>query len=183
MVKIVAVCGSLRKGSFNRKLLNNIVEKLKDLGADVDIAEIKDIRLYDGDVELKGIPKPVDDFKNKLKNADGVLFVSPEYNGSITGVLKNALDWASRPPNEIKNVFGGKVAILAGASPGGMATAKAQLTTALILKKLGMIVSPKEMLLAGALGAFDEDGKLTKDMERVDVVSEYFFELTKKLSQ
>lgn len=183
MVKVVAVCGSLRKDSFNRKLMNNIVEKLKEMGADVEVADIKDIPIYNGDVENMGIPKSVEKFKNKLKSADGLLFVSPEYNGTIAGVLKNAIDWGSRPVNEIQEVYGGKVAMLAGASPGGMATAKAQITTAMILKKLGMIVSPKEMLVAGAQDAFDEKGKLLKDTERIGVASEYFLDLTKKLSQ
>jgi NAD(P)H-dependent FMN reductase len=92
-------------------------------GAEMIVQSIRDIPLYDGDLEAaQGIPGPVQVFKDAIAAADGLLLVSPEYNNSIPGVFKNAIDWLSRPPADISRVFGGKPVAIIGASPGGFGT-------------------------------------------------------------
>src|SRR5262245_58190471 len=119
MTTIVGISGSLRRDSFNTALLR-VAAQLMPEGAELAIETIAGIPLYDGDVEAsEGIPPRVVQLKNRISNADGLLLATPEYNNSIPGVLKNAIDWCSRPTTDIKSVFGGKPVALIGASPGG----------------------------------------------------------------
>src|SRR6516165_9146617 len=108
MPTIVAISGSLRAKSFNTMLLRAAVAAAPP-GATFDVASIRDVPLYDGDVEAAtGAPPAVAALRAKIAAADGLLLATPEYNGSIPGVLKNAVDWMSRPAAEIAHVFGGK---------------------------------------------------------------------------
>src|SRR4051812_13920526 len=116
---IIAVAGSMRTGSYNRKLLQIAIRATEQAGANVDLVDLRDLAfpLYDGDIEEKqGLPASVVAFKERIARAQGLLIASPEYNSSIPGPFKNAIDWASRPPG---NVFKDKTAALMGASPGG----------------------------------------------------------------
>ena len=104
MANIIGVCGSLRRGSFNLMLLRAAVEAVP-AGSSIQIESIRDIPLYDGDVEAEqGIPPAVQQLKARIEAADGLLIVTPEYNNSIPGVFKNTIDWLSRPPADIPRV-------------------------------------------------------------------------------
>src|SRR2546425_3048293 len=117
MSRIVAIAGSLRRGSFNAALLR-AAAALAPEDVTLEIATIKGIPLYDGDVEsADGIPPIVAALKDSIATADGLLLATPEYNNSMPGVLKNAIDWLSRPPADIPRVFGNRPVAIIGASP------------------------------------------------------------------
>lgn len=138
MSKIVGIAGSLRSGSYNAALLRVAVDVVP-AGSTLQIATIKGIPLYDGDVEQKGgIPQAVQDLKNQITACDGVLLATPEYNNSMPGVFKNAIDWLSRPPADIPRVFGNRPIALIGASPGGFGTVLSQNAWLPVLRTLGM---------------------------------------------
>ena len=108
MARIVGIAGSFRRGSHNTALLR-AARALAPAGTEVEIASIAGIPLYDGDLESeRGIPEPVAALKDRIAAAEGLLLVTPEYNHSMPGVLKNAVDWLSRPPKDIPRVFGGQ---------------------------------------------------------------------------
>jgi NAD(P)H-dependent FMN reductase len=126
MINLIGLAGSLRRGSLNAVLLRAAAKRSPPESA-VVIESIRGIPLYDGDVEAgEGVPAGVTALKDAIANADGLLLVTPEYNNSIPGVFKNAIDWLSRPPGDIKRVFGGKPVALMGASPGGFGTTLSQ---------------------------------------------------------
>ena len=116
---IIGLCGSLRRGSFNRMLLRAAAETAPP-GTSIEPESIRDIPLYDGDLEEEqGIPSAVQRLKDRIAEADGLLIVTPEYNHSMPGVLKNAIDWLSRPADDVLRVFGGRpVAIMGDAWAG-----------------------------------------------------------------
>jgi chromate reductase, NAD(P)H dehydrogenase (quinone) len=134
----------------------------------IEIASIRDISLYDGDVEAsQGIPAAVDALKARIVAADGLLIATPEYNNSFPGVLKNAIDWLSRPPSDIQRVFGARPVAVMGATPGQGGTALAQAAWLPVLRTLGM--APwfgGRMLVSGAAKVFDQDGRLIDDATR-----------------
>jgi chromate reductase, NAD(P)H dehydrogenase (quinone) len=137
MTKIVGVAGSLRAGSFNAALLR-AAATLMPAGATLEIGTIKGIPLYDGDVEAKeGIPPAVELLKNQIASADGLLLVTPEYNNSMPGVFKNAIDWLSRPPSDAARIFSHRPIAVIGASPGGFGTILAQNAWLPVLRTLG----------------------------------------------
>lgn len=164
MTRIVGISGSLRRGSFNTALLRGAAE-LMPAGSDLAIEGIQDIPLYNGDVELaEGIPKRVAELKKVISDADGLILATPEYNNSIPGVLKNAIDWLSRPPADIKTVFGGKPVALIGASPGGFGTILSQNAWLPVFRTLG--TKPwfgGRLLVSRAQNVFDEAGSLKDD--------------------
>ena len=122
-MKLLGISGSLRKGSYNSAVLRAAVE-LAPPGMKIERAEISDLPLYDEDLRERGYPRPVARFRREIAEADAVLFVTPEYNRSIPGALKNAIDWASRPYGQ--NSFTRKPSAIIGASPGQIGTAVGQ---------------------------------------------------------
>lgn len=163
MTTLVAIAGSIRQGSFNQMLLEAALEVApKDVT--IDVASIKGIPLYDGDVELGGIPEPVKTLKEKIANADGLLLVTPEYNHSMPGTFKNAIDWCSRPPADAPRVFRDKAVAMMGATPGVGGTRFAQTGWLPVLRVLGMRLFTGRMIyVANAGKAFDEKGRLTDE--------------------
>jgi NAD(P)H-dependent FMN reductase len=167
MVRIVGISGSLRVRSFNAALLR-VAAELAPAGTVIEIESIKGIPLYDGDLEASaGIPAAVAALKDKIASADGLLLVTPEYNNSLPGVFKNAIDWLSRPDSDIPRVFGGKPVGTIGASPSRFGTLLSQSAWLPVLKTLG--TRPwfgQSLYLSGAHKLFDPSGTLTDEDSR-----------------
>jgi chromate reductase len=163
MISVLGICGSLRKGSFNHAALNTAID-LKPAGMSVTVADISQIPLYDEDVRAQGFPAPVETLRQQIKAADALLFACPEYNYSMSGVLKNAIDWASRPPDQ---PFAGKpVAILsAAAGMAGGARAQMHLRHSCVFLDMHPLNKP-EVLIFQAQNKFDANGRLTDDVAR-----------------
>ena len=163
MTRIVGLSGSLRRHSFNSGLLRAAAEAMPE-GAVLEIGSIAEIPLYDGDVEAEGIPAPVAALKDKIAAADGLLLVSPEYNNSIPGVFKNAIDWLSRPSSDIARIFRGKPVALIGASPGNFGTILSQTAWLPVLRTLGAEHWAEGRLMVSRAGdLFDGEGNLVDD--------------------
>ena len=155
MIKIIGICGSLRKNSYNKMLLQN-ASSLAPEGTEINIFEISGIPLYNQDLE-SDFPKEANNLKQSIKEADAVLFATPEYNYSFPGVLKNAIDWASRPMGD--NSWNGKPAGIIGATMGGFGTIRGQSQLRQCLSPLNMIVMPQpEYFLSTAHEKFDASG-------------------------
>jgi chromate reductase, NAD(P)H dehydrogenase (quinone) len=160
VTRLLGISGSLRRGSYNAALLR-AAARLMPEEATLEVASIRGIPLYDADVESQGIPATVAQLKDAVAAADGVLLVTPEYNNSIPGVFKNAIDWLSRPPADVKRVFSGRPFAVIGASPGGFGTALAQSAWLPVLRTLA--TQPwfgARLLVSRAAGVFDESGNL-----------------------
>jgi chromate reductase, NAD(P)H dehydrogenase (quinone) len=165
---VAGIAGSLRRGSFNRGLLRAAVEGAP-AGMTIETLEIRDLPLYDADLDVDGGPEVVQAFKAGILEADGVLIATPEYNYSMPGVLKNALDWASRPPEHALN---DKPVAIVGATPGRWGTVRSQLALRQMLLFPACRVMPTPMLtLAGAGEHFDGEGNLTDDATRAQLVA------------
>jgi chromate reductase len=173
MSVVIGISGSLRKNSFNTMLLHAAVERAP-VELTIELASIRDIPLYDGDVEAEsGIPLSVGTLKDRIAKADGLLLVTPEYNQSVPGVFKNAIDWLSRPGSDIARVFGMKPVGLIGATPGQGGTRLSQTAWLPVLRALG--AQPwfgKQLYLGSAGQAFDPSGKLV-DERSSRLLSEY----------
>ena len=166
MTRIVGLSGSLRRHSFNSGLLRAAAEAMPE-GAVLEIGSIAEIPLYDGDVEAEGIPAPVAALKDKVAAANGLLLVSPEYNNSIPGVFKNAIDWLSRPSSDIARIFRGKPVALIGASPGNFGTILSQAAWLPVLRTLGAEHWAEGRLMVSRAGdMFDGEGNLVDDEVR-----------------
>jgi chromate reductase, NAD(P)H dehydrogenase (quinone) len=162
-IKILGICGSLRKGSFNRMLLNTAIE-LKPPSVVIETFDIAPIAPYNDDIRQAGFPPAVQQFRASIKAADALLFVTPEYNYSVPGVLKNAIDWASRPPDQ---PFNGKPVAMAGASGGNSGTMRAQYHLRQSCVFLNMFpLNKPEVFVTQAQGKFDASGKLTDEPAR-----------------
>jgi NAD(P)H-dependent FMN reductase len=160
MTAILAIAGSLREKSFNAMLLRAAAE-LAPAGTSVEAASIKDIPLYDGDVEAAGIPPAVQALKDRIAAASGVLLVTPEYNNSLPGVFKNAIDWTSRPAADIGRVYGGKPIGVIGATPGLGGTGLAQAAWLPVLRTLGTLPFFGARVQVSSAGkVFDDHGRL-----------------------
>lgn len=164
MATIIGIAGSLREASFNAALLR-AAAALAPSGTDVEIASIAGIPLYDGDLEsTQGLPDAVTALKDRIASADGLLLVTPEYNGSLPGVLKNAIDWLSRPAKDIARVFGDKPVALLGATPGMGGTRLSQAAWLPVLRTLGTRTwFGKQLYVAGASHVFDAEGRLVDE--------------------
>jgi chromate reductase len=170
MATILGISGALRRGSYNAALLRSAVE-LAPRTLSIEIASIREVPLYDGDVEAEhGIPEPVRALKDRVAAADGLLLVTPEYNNSIPGVMKNAIDWMSRPATDIPRVFAGRPVALMGATPGQGGTVLSQAAWLPVLRTLGTLLwSGPRVYVSGAAKVFDADGLLVDDTVRAHV--------------
>jgi chromate reductase, NAD(P)H dehydrogenase (quinone) len=164
MARILGISGSLRKGSLNTALLR-AAQAMAGEGHELEVVTLHGIPLYDGDLEASaGIPAAVTALREKIVAADGVLLASPEYNNSVPGVLKNAIDWLSRPPSEIPRTFGNRRYAVMGASMGGFGTILAQNAWLGVLRHLGAVHwSGGRLLVSKAHQSFDADGRLTDE--------------------
>jgi chromate reductase len=159
-ITVAALCGSLRKGSFNRMALAAAIARAPE-DMKVAVSELGDIPPYDEDVREKGYPPPVARLRGEIAAADAVLFVTPEYNYSVPGVLKNAIDWASRPPEQ---PFEGKPCAIMGASISLLGTARAQYHLRQTCVFLNMYpLNRPEVMIASAGEKFAADGTLTDE--------------------
>ena len=164
-MRVCGIAGSLRAASFNRALLRAAIELAPDGMEIVPFTRLGEIPLYDGDVEARGDPEPVAALKAAIREADALLVVTPEYNYGVPGVLKNAIDWASRPPTG--SVLNGKPAAIMGATPGRAGTARAQLALrqSFVFTQTRVLPGP-EVLVAEATKRFGPDGALTDETTR-----------------
>jgi NAD(P)H-dependent FMN reductase len=164
MTRLIGISGSLREGSYNAALLRASIPLMPDK-AELVTGTIRSIPLYDGDVEsAEGIPTSVTALKEAIAAADGLLLATPEYNNSIPGPFKNAIDWLSRPPADIKRVFGGRPTALVGASPGNFGTILSQAAWLPVLRTLGaQFWAEGRLLVPRAPNAFTADGTLVDD--------------------
>jgi chromate reductase len=161
---VVALSGSLRAGSYNTALLRAALALAPD-GVHVELHTIRGIPIYDGDEEARsGVPPVVQALKDRIARADALLIASPEYNNSLPGPLKNAIDWMSRPPKDIARVFGGRPVGLIGATPGRGGTRLAQTAWLPVFRTLGMRAYAEHSLYVGsAAEVFDGNGALRDD--------------------
>jgi chromate reductase, NAD(P)H dehydrogenase (quinone) len=160
MVKLLGISGSLRRGSYNSALLRAATGLMPEDSV-LEVASIRGIPLYDGDIEAQGIPAVVSQLKDAVVAAQGVLLVTPEYNNSIPGVFKNTIDWLSRPNTDAKRVFGGRPFAVIGASPGGFGTILSQAAWLPVLRTLGaQFWSGGRLQVSRAATVFDEAGNL-----------------------
>jgi NAD(P)H-dependent FMN reductase len=172
VTRILGISGSLRRASYNSALLR-AATRLMPPEATLEVGSIRGIPLFDGDVEAQGIPATVSQLKEAIIAADGVLLVTPEYNNSIPGVFKNAIDWLSRPSADIKRVFAAKPFAVIGASPGGYGTTLSQSAWLPVLRTLGTHAwFGGRLMVSRAGGLFDESGAL-KDATLEEQLKQY----------
>ncbi|MEA5583130.1 NAD(P)H-dependent oxidoreductase [Nodularia harveyana UHCC-0300] len=191
-VKILAFAGSTRIASFNKKLVKIAAAGAKAAGAEVTYIDLLEypMPLFNEDLEAQdGLPDTVIKFKTLLKSHQGFLIACPEYNGSITPLLKNAIDWASRsepgePPMAL-SCFQGKVAALLAASPGGLGGIRGLVHVRAILEGIGVTVIPQQKAISNAYQAFDDHGNLKEErqIQGVQAIAQKLAEVTAKLSQ
>ena len=163
ILKILGLSGSLRRGSFNTGLLRAAGEVCGEQAV-LAVFEVRDIPLYDEDIRARGMPEVVEALRTAIRNHDGILIATPEYNRSTSGVLKNVIDWASRPPDQ---PFDGARIALMSASNGGAGGLLAQYHVRQSLAVLNAVVmSGPEIAVSGARDKFDGDGRLVHDPTR-----------------
>ena len=159
-IRILGIAGSLRRKSFNRAALR-AAQQLVPEDAVLDVFELDGIPVFSEDDERQP-PAKVVEFKKRIREADAILFVTPEYNYSIPGVLKNAIDWASRPYGD--SAWSGKPAAIMGASSGRFGTARAQYHLRQVFVFLNVLaINQPEVMIGNAASEFDADGNLTND--------------------
>jgi chromate reductase len=176
-IKVLGFCGSARRDSLNRKLLDAALLGARDAGAGVTQIRLTDLKLpiYDGDAEAEhGLPDGAHALKYSIAEHQALLIATPEHNGGYSALLKNAIDWISRPsdrdPTGLQTTAG-KLAALISASPGALGGLRSQIALQLSLSKLGVLVVPNSFALSGAHQAFDEQGRL-KDANAEKAVRE-----------
>ena len=174
--KIVAFAGSTRTGSFNKQLLAIASDAARAAGAEVTVVDLRDLALplFDQDLEdAGGLPEGAKKLKALLRASDGFLIASPEYNSSITGALKNAIDWASRAESDDEPplvAFRGKTAALVAASPGALGGLRGLVHLRSILGNIGVLVLPDQVAISKAHEAFDAAGQLKDERKAGQVV-------------
>ena len=167
--KILVFAGATREGSFNKKLAKLAAKAAGDAGADVTLVDLKDypMPLYDGDDEsASDLPPKALEFKKLVKEADGYIIASPEYNSGYSGVLKNAIDWASRPSEAGEGsaaAFFGKYAGLMAASPGALGGLRGLYALRELMMNINVTVLPRMQAVGGAVAAFNDDGSLKEE--------------------
>lgn len=162
-IRVLAFCGSSRTGSFNKRLLDAAVAIARAQCAEVTELDLRELALpiYDGDLEAgKGLPEGALRFKQALREHQALLIASPEYNGFFTPLLKNAIDWSTRPHASGGNPFPSKVAALIAASPGALGGIRGLPALRVLLSGIGVLVTPTQMSLPLAAQAFDGQGAL-----------------------
>ncbi|MEM9417871.1 MAG: NAD(P)H-dependent oxidoreductase [Planctomycetota bacterium] len=183
---ILAFAGSLRAGSFNKQLVRCAASAAESAGAKVTVINLDDYALpvFDEDLEKQGTPEDATKLKALMREADGFLIASPEYNSSISAALKNAIDWASRPAEgePMLVAFAGKAAVLMAASPGALGGLRGLVHLKAILGNIQVTVLPQQFALAKAYEAFDDDGKL-KDEKAAARVADLGSNLTAFLAK
>lgn len=188
MAKIIALAGSLKASSFNKQLVKVAAAGAEKTGAEVQVVDLADfaIPLYSEDLEAEGTPAAVNDLKHLFAQSQGILLASPEYNGSMPGVLKNVLDWLSRPSKEadIGSAFQGKVAGIMATSPGSLGGLRGLSHVRDVLYNLGTVVNPNQIAVPSAFQAFDENGQLTDEeiLARVEGLGAQIAEMATRLS-
>jgi len=162
-INVLAIGGSLRKGSLNHLLLEQARHQAPD-GMSIELADLSDVPLYNGDVQAQGFPSSVQRLAAQITAADAILISTPEYNYSFSGVLKNAIDWLSRVPGAI---FQGKPVALTSASMGGMGGIRAQYQLRQVLVFLDVHpLNKPELFVSAAHEKFSESGELTDAFTR-----------------
>ena len=185
--KILAFAGSLREASYNKKLVHIAAEGARKAGAEVTLVDLRDYQapIYDGDLESRnGLPETVLRFKELMLAHQGLLVSAPEYNSSITAVLKNTIDWVSRPSQGEASLacFDGKVTALMSASPGALGGLRGLTHVRAILGSIRVLVLPDQIAVPNANEAFQEDGSL-KDGRRQVSVEELGVKVTMMLAK
>ncbi|HEY1131599.1 MAG TPA: NADPH-dependent FMN reductase [Roseateles sp.] len=179
---IIALSGALRRASYNTALLRAAIAMVPE-GVTMELRTLHGIPVYDGDVEAQGMPEAVTTLREAIRAADALLIGTPEYNNSIPGVLKNGLDWLSRPAGEGAKLFGGKPTGLIGATPGGFGTVQSQDALLSVLRTLGNDFWMGGRLMVSRAGTvFDAEGQLVDDKVRAQLQGfvQGFVEFVKK---
>lgn len=187
--KIVAFAGSLRTGSYNKRLAHIAADAARAAGAEVTLVDLRELNLplFDQDIEdSTGLPDGAKKFKALLRDSDGFLIASPEYNSSITAALKNAIDWASRSESDDEPdlvAFRGKSAALCSASPGALGGLRGLVTVRSILGNIGVCVVPDQVCIPKAHEAFDGNGHLKdeKQVKKIASLATALVEFTRKM--
>lgn len=165
-IRILGISGSLRKGSFNSALLRAAAE-VAPADVLIEIADLGAVPLYNEDMHQQGFPSPVAELRRQVATADAILIATPEYNYSVPGVLKNAIDWVSRPPDQ---PFDGKPLAIMGASPGGGGTMRSQYHLRQVCVFLNLLpLNKPEVFVSRAHEKIDATGKLTDDKTRAAI--------------
>ncbi len=187
--RILAFAGSLRVGSFNQRLVQIAAEGARRAGAEVTVIALRDFPMpvFDQDLEeAEGMPAKAHELKKLFLAHDGLLIASPEYNSSITGALKNAIDWVSRTESDSEPslaAYRGKTAALVSASPGALGGLRGLVHLRAILSNIGVLVLPEQVAVSKAHEAFQEDGKLkdAKQQAAVERIGEALANMLRKL--
>lgn len=186
--KILCLAGSLRRDSFNKKLVKVAMAAAQEAGAETTYIDLKDypMPIYDGDIEAEsGIPENAQKLKKIMKEHQGLLIASPEYNSSVSGALKNFIDWTSRPEKGEKSIeaFTGKVAGIMACAPGALGGLRGLVTLRSILGNIAVVVVPEQHAIGKVAEAFTQDGKLKeeKDQQAVAKIAKRVTQLTKAI--
>jgi chromate reductase, NAD(P)H dehydrogenase (quinone) len=175
-VRLLAFAGSLRRESFNRRLVRTLVQGAEQAGAEVTLLDLREhaLPVYDGDIEAAGMPEAVRALQALLAGHDGLLISTPEYNGSMPALVKNTLDWISRPLADGRSgttLFRGKPAGICSASPGPLGGIRSLIVLRDALGKLGLWVAPSQVAVGRADSAFDGEGRLIDERQRGSVMA------------
>jgi len=184
--KVLCFAGSLRKDSFNKKLVKVACEAANKAGAEATFVDLKDypMPIYDGDIEAEsGLPENAKKLKALMKSHDAFLIASPEYNSTLTAALKNAVDWCSRPEPDEKPLacYTGKFAGLMAASPGALGGLRGLVAVRSMLSNINVVVVPEQIAISKAQEAFDAEGKLVdaKHQQAVEKIANRVVELVR----
>jgi chromate reductase, NAD(P)H dehydrogenase (quinone) len=165
-LKVVGICGSLRVDSWNLKLLRNFLGELDNSGFETKLFPSLEMPLMNEDLEKKPLDSRILAFRDAVKEADIVAIASPEYNGSFTPALKNAVDWATRPPG---NLWAGKTVVLLGATEGGFGTIRGSIMLRTLLGNIKAWVLPDLVLVPQCSKSFDSDGKINNEATKKQI--------------